>query len=316
MTSLAPLILAARILMPADPMAVEMPGAEPDALDANAAATDTLNTGAEIPAFTFLHGQVPVGDGIATIDLPAGFKFLDKDQSATVLVKLWGNPDATGVLGIIFPEQDDVMQDSSYAFVVQYDDIGYVKDDDADKIDYDDLMKNMKTEEVDDNKQRVKEGYQPAYLIGWAAKPFYDKEHRILHWAKEIKFGDSARVNTLNYNVRVLGRKGVLVLNAVASMSELPLVQQHVPDVLGIVKFNDGFKYEQYDSNVDKVAAYTIGGLVAGKILAKVGIFAIIAKFAKVIFAAITAAGAAIWRFITGRKKKEDTLPPGTVYKP
>ena len=167
-----------------------------------------------------------------------------------------------------------------------------------------------------DNAERVEQGYDPAYLIGWASKPFYDKEHRILHWAKEIKFGDSAVVNTLNYNVRVLGRKGVLVLNAVASMSELPLVQQHVPDVLSIVKFSDGYKYEQYDSNVDKVAAYTIGGLVAGKVLAKVGIFAILAKFAKVIFAAIVAGAAAIWRFISGRKKKDETLPAPTVYKP
>jgi uncharacterized membrane-anchored protein len=37
-------------------------------------------------------------------------------------------------------------------------------------------------------------------------------------WAKEIRFGDREE-NTLNYNVRVLGRKCVLVLDFIAGMS-------------------------------------------------------------------------------------------------
>ena len=53
----------------------------------------------------------------------------------------------------------------------------------------------------------------------------------------------------------MLGRKGVLILNAVAGMNDLALVQQHVPEVLGIVKFNEGYRYEQFDSKVDDVAA-------------------------------------------------------------
>ena len=36
-----------------------------------------------------------------------------------------------------------------------------------------------------------------------------------------------------------------------------------------------------FDSKIDNVAAWTIGGLVAGKVLAKAGFFAIILKFIK-----------------------------------
>jgi len=43
------------------------------------------------------------------------------------------------------------------------------------------------------------------------------------------------------------------------------------------------YKYEDFDSSVDEVAAWTIGGLVAGKVLAKVGFFAIFLKFGKII---------------------------------
>ena len=37
---------------------------------------------------------------------------------------------------------------------------------------------------------------------------------------EQIKFGDTEE-NTLNYNIRVLGRKGVLVLNFIAGMESI-----------------------------------------------------------------------------------------------
>lgn len=70
------------------------------------------------------------------------------------------------------------------------------------------------------NKARVANGYEEISLIGWASKPYYDNEKKILHWAKKLNFG-GAEENTLNYNVRVLGRKGVLMLNAIANMNNL-----------------------------------------------------------------------------------------------
>lgn len=264
--------------------------------------------------FTFQHGVVALENGVASLNLPPGFKFLDREQSERVIVDLWGNPDAGGVLGMVYPEDQDVLADSSYAFVVQYDEIGHVDDADAGEVDYDELLKQLQEGEVEENRLRQEAGYDPAYLVGWAAKPFYDQERKILHWAKEIKFGDSTAVNTLNYNIRVLGRKGVLVLNAVASMSELELVKAHVPEVLGVVSFNDGHRYDQFDSKVDDVAAWTIGGLVAGKVLAKVGLFAGLAKFGKVIIVALIAAVGAAWRFISGRRKKAGPpAPPAPI---
>jgi uncharacterized membrane-anchored protein len=126
-----------------------------------------------------------------------------------------------------------------------------------------------------------------------------------LHWAKELKFGTDS-LSTLNYNLRVLGRKGIFMLNAVASMDELNEVKSAIDKVITSVEFNEGSRYADFDSNIDEVAAWTIGGLVAGKILAKVGIFAVLAKFGKVIIFGLIAAGGFIWRFITGKRKKND----------
>jgi uncharacterized membrane-anchored protein len=233
--------------------------------------------------FRYEHGSVNLKNGIGKINVPNGFKYLNPVQAERVLVDLWGNPKGENLtLGLLLPENQGVMSQNGYVFNIQYDEIGHVEDDDADDVNYDDLLTEMQKETVEENKERQKEGYVPISIVGWAAKPFYDKDRKILHWAKEIKFGQDS-LNTLNYNVRILGRKGVLVLNAIATENELPLVQKDISKVLDIVQFNDGYKYEDFDSSVDEVAAWTIGGLVAGKVLAKVGFFAIFLKFGKII---------------------------------
>ena len=238
-------------------------------------------------SFNYEYGTIYLDNGVGKLNIPKGFKYLSPEQAERVLVDLWGNPKSDNLtLGLILPEKTGVMTTDSYVFNIQYDEIGYVKDDDADDINYDDLLTQMKEESVEENKLRIKEGYEKVTIIGWAANPYYDKNRKILYWAREIKFGED-EVNTLNYNIRILGRKGVFVLNAIATTKELPLVQSDISKVLDIFQFNDGYKYEEFDSSVDEVAAWTIGGLVAGKVLAKAGLFAVLAKFGKFIFFAI-----------------------------
>lgn len=225
----------------------------------------------------------------ATINVPKGFKFLNKGQSLWVLIELWGNPPSSTeyVLGMIFPEGTDPFTRGSYVFVVEYEDMGYVKDEDAEKINYDDMLKKMQEEEKENNKTRVEEGYPAIHLVGWAQKPYYDKEKKVLHWAKEVKFEGEEGANTLNYDVRVLGRHGVLSLKAVCSMDELALVKANINTVLNMASFTSGNTYNDFDPKMDKIAVWTIGGLVAGKVLAKAGIFAVLLKFL-----------AAAWKFI------------------
>lgn len=259
-------------------------------------------------SFTYEYGTIYLDNGVGKLIIPKGFKYLNQEQAERVLVDLWGNPKNDNLsLGLILPEKTGVMSSDSYVFNVQYDEIGYVKDDDADDINYDDLLTQMKEESVEENKLRIKEGYESISVIGWAAQPYYDKDRKILYWAKEFKFGTS-EVNTLNYNIRILGRKGVLVLNAIATTKELPLVQSEISKVLNIFQFSDGYKYEEFDSSTDEVAAWTIGGLVAGKVLAKVGLFAVIAKFGKLIFFAFLGFFGTFRKKIFNlfRKKKEN----------
>lgn len=264
-------------------------------------------------AMKYQTGEIKLSGGIAQLNVPKGFKYLNAEQSNFILTEVWSNPPRKDVLGMLFPESAGPYSDSSYAFIVTYEAIGYVKDEDADKIDYDEMLKKMQEEEKEVNVERKKNGYSTIHIVRWAQKPYYDKTNKVLHWAKELEFGDQ-EAHTLNYEIRILGRKGILSLNAVAGMSEMPLVKKDIDSVLHMATFTEGNKYSNFDSHIDEVAAWTIGGLVAGKILAKVGLFAYLAKFFKLILVGLAAIGGAIMKFFK-RKKTENTLvyqePPG-----
>jgi uncharacterized membrane-anchored protein len=255
-------------------------------------------------AMKYQTGTVKLPNGIAQLNVPKGFKYLNAEQSQYVIHDLWGNPARTDVIGMLFPETGGPYADSNYAFIISYDEIGHVEDDEADKVDYDQMMKDWHAAEKEANSERLKQGYPSIHIVGWAQKPYYDKSTKVLHWAKELEFGGEDS-HTLNYDVRILGRKGILSLNAVAQMSELNLVKKDINKVLGIAEFTEGNKYTDFDSNIDKVAVGGIAAVVGAKVLAKAGILAGIGKFLKFIIIGIVALFGAIVKFFKGKKQDE-----------
>lgn len=257
-------------------------------------------------SFDYQTGVIDLQEGNAKLTVPVGFRYINKEQSIYVLSVLWGNPADSSVLGMLVPENRSVLESNGWAYTIYFDPMGYVEDDDADDINYDDLLKEQQKEFEDENPQRIKDGYQPIKIIGWASTPFYDKNKKVLHWAKELKFGDDS-LSTLNYNLRVLGRKGIYMLNAIASLPEMNEVKASIDKVITSIEFNEGDKYANFNPDVDNVAAWTIGGLVAGKILAKVGFFAVILKFWKLIALGVIGAGGAILKFFKRKKDDDET---------
>lgn len=254
--------------------------------------------------FRYQEGVITFDNEVGTLTVPEGFRYLDAEQTHYVIHDLWGNPGGEGTMGMIVPSNVPITSPESWAFIITYDEMGFVKDDDADDIDYDEMLTEMQSETAEENKAREEAGYEPISIIGWASKPFYDKDKKVLHWAKELSFGNSD-VHTLNYNVRVLGRKGVLVLNAVASMGALPTVQQNIEPVLSAFQYSEGHRYSDFNPELDQVAAWTVGGLVAGKVLAKAGIFALLLKNIKLIGIAIVGLVTAVIKWF-----KRKTEPP------
>jgi uncharacterized membrane-anchored protein len=260
--------------------------------------------------FKFQQGKVTLADNLATLNVPPSFRYLDAPQTRKVLTELWGNPPSeSNILGMLFPTTARLVGDNSWGVVITYEEDGYVKDKEAASINYDDLLKQMREGEQEDNAERQKASYEAVHLIGWAAPPRYDKAAHKLYWAKELQFGkDDER--TLNYDIRALGRKGVLSLNAVASMGQLKEVERGMQGVLQFVEFNSGSRYSDYQPGYDKLAAYGIGALIAGKVAAKAGLFKLLlgALIAgkKFVVVGLIALGALLKKLLSGRSSGND----------
>ncbi len=256
-------------------------------------------------------GTVSIKNGLATIRLPNTFRFIGPEGSRRLLTEAWGNPKETaeGVLGMLIPSGVSPMSDEGWGIIITYDEDGYVEDKGAATINYDKLLKQLQDETREANPEREKQGFAPISVIGWAEPPSYDSVAHKLFWAKELAFGEDSS-HTLNYNIRILGRRGVLVLNAVAGIHQLSAVHNEARSVLAAVEFNEGHQYSDYLPGKDKAATYGIVGLIAGAAAAKAGFFKVlwvaILGLKKVILVGLVAAGAAMKRFFGNKKAPEE----------
>ena len=256
-----------------------------------------------VNSLDFRRGSIKLDNGLATIDLPEAFRYLGPADSQTLLTKLWGNPPGTGqgTLGMILPTDPSPFSPEGWAVIVYYNPAGYVSDEDAADLDAEQLMKEMQEATVEGNKERAAQGYEEVHLLGWAREPRYDPAAKKIHWGKRLSFGN-ATDETLNYEIRVLGRRGYLELNVVAPMTALQNIDQTSDKILAMVHFDQGNTYAEFNPDVDETAAYGIAGLIAGGILTKAGFFkgliALLIASKKLVAIGVVAFGAGIYAAI------------------
>ncbi|MFP5391034.1 MAG: DUF2167 domain-containing protein [Gammaproteobacteria bacterium] len=279
---------------------------------ADSAASQQDEAAALMASFKPQQGRVTLPGNIATLNLPASFRYLNPKDSARLLTEGWGNPPGGETLGMIIPADVSPLSAEGWGVVITYDKDGHVKDDDASSIKYDELLKDMQENTASHNDERKKAGYPAMTLVGWAEPPRYDAGTHKLYWAQHLH-SEGSKEDSLNYNIRVLGREGVLILNAVAGMDQIAGVKEEMKKVTAFTDFTDGNRYADFNSSTDKVAEYGIAALIAGGAAAKLGLFgklfAVLLAFKKVLFLAGAALVSFFWKLV-GRKKEENAAPP------
>ena len=249
-------------------------------------------------------GTIPIQAAKADLNLGDQYYFVGPEQSRTILVDIWRNPPASanGVLGMVFPKGKSFIDDT-WSAVITYEGTGYVSDDDAKTIDYEEMLANMKASDEAQAADIRAQGYPAGILQRWAQAPTYDAGRHSLVWARDIKFDDTPE-DTLNYDIRLLGREGVLSMNILASMSQLDDVRQAAKTFASVGSFHTGARYADYNASTDKKAEYGLAGLVAAggaaAVAKKVGLLAILAKFGKFLLIGLLALFAGFRNFIGG----------------
>lgn len=264
-------------------------------------------------------GVVDLPQAKARLNLGTDYYYLDASAARRVLVEGWGNPPdaADGVLGMIFPARFKPLDAASWGAVITYQDSGYVADKDARDTDYDKLLDDLRKGEADENAEREKAGYPSLHLVGWAERPSYDASRHVVIWARDLK-ASTANIDTLNYDIRLLGRKGVLSLNVISSINDLSEVRAAASHIGDQAAFVPGQTYADFHKGQDKVAEYGVAGLIAAGVGAvavkKLGLLAILAVFLKKGAVLLVAAfgGVATWfrRTFLGKKDVGVKSPP------
>jgi uncharacterized membrane-anchored protein len=245
-------------------------------------------------------GDIPVPGADAVLHLGDGYYFLDAADAKRVIVEAWGNPPAAadGVLGLVIPAGKNFA--NSWGAVVTWVPTAWVSDNDAKSADYNKLIRQVQDREDEANRQRKHDGFPAMHLADWAQAPTYDAATHSAIWARDIQF-QGQRVDTLNYDVRLLGRHGVLSLNMVSTMPELRKIRAAATDLARTAAFNAGARYTDYKPGVDKAAGYGLAGLVAAGLgvaaVKKFGLLAVILAFGKkiILFIVAAVAGVGAW---------------------
>lgn len=226
---------------------------------------------------------------IAELQVPTGYIFTDAAGTKKLLAAM-GNPISDAEMGLLMPTNE------GWFVVFEFIKSGYVKDDDKDKLDPDAILKAIKRGTEEGNKERKKMGVPPMTIVGWEQPPKYNPETHNLEWAIR---GESEGKAILNYNTRLLGRKGVMEVNLVVDPEKLAATMPAYQVVLQEYSFKTGEKYAEYRSG-DKVAKYGLAALVTGGaavVAVKSGLLGVLLVFAKKLWFVLVAGVAAVINF-------------------
>jgi uncharacterized membrane-anchored protein len=243
---------------------------------------------------------------VSQIEVPAEFTFLDS-KATQAMMKKRGEPVSGDELGFLRHPSGE------WVVFFQFSDVGYVKDDDKDKLTAkaDELLDSYKKGTAEDIKRRKAAGEPTINIIGWLQEPKYDTATHNLTWAIRAT---SAGEEFLNYNTRLLGRKGVMEVILVCDSAQLQKILPEFNQLLTKHQFSAGESYAEYKQG-DKIAAYGLAALVAGgaavgavKLGLFAGLLAFLKKGWKLVILGVAAIGVAIKKVIdkiTGNRARE-----------
>ena len=188
----------------------------------------------------------------ASVDVPAGFRFVGH-TGATKFMELTENPSDGDELGVL-------LHDDSWFVVFTFDESGYVKDDEKDKLEADKILTSIRKGTEHANKVRAERGWASMEILGWQQAPFYDPGTHNLTWSIR---GRSEGDTTINHSVRLLGRHGVMHVDLVAASDEMGEALPAFNEMLHGFSFREGQRYAEFKPG-DRIAQYGLTGLIVG----------------------------------------------------
>lgn len=247
------------------------------------------------PTIDWKSGPVKVSLGSqAEIDLPTGYVFADGADSRKIM-EYFGNQPTDLEQGYIEPADN-----SDWYVIFEFEDSGYIKAD-GEELDADALFKSLQEGSKAGNEWRREHGLPELTLVSWHEKPHYDPKTNNLEWGT---VNESEGQNVINYNIRLLGREGVMSATIVASPEKMTQAITATKSLLQKYDFKGGKKYSEWREG-DKIAEYGLAALITGGAVVAASKSGLLSKFWKLIVVGIAATGGLLktfWKKITGKQ--------------
>lgn len=251
----------------------------------------------EIP-WTSGPATVDIGNSLSELDLADAYAFTGAKDTQTIMESM-GNPISGTEVGLLVPTAED----QDWFIVFEYEAVGYIPDDEKDELDAAAILASVREGTEAANEYRAEQGIAPLTVKGWHTEPFYDERTNNLTWTILAESEDEYGVSeSVNHNVRILGRTGYMSAVLVADPSELSQLIPETEAILSGFRYKDGKTYAEYIQG-DKLAGYGLTALVAGGVgaaAAKTGILQLLLKNIKLVLIAAFASLAAAWKWIAG----------------
>ena len=237
--------------------------------------------------------------GNAVVNIPAGLMFTGA-AGARQFMQLNENPVSGRERGVVLSAEGE----HPWFVVFEFNDTGYVKDDEKDSIDADAIIESIREGTEAANEERRKNGWPTMNVDGWHSRPYYDGQTNNLTWAI---LGSSADGQVVNHSVRLLGRRGVMNVDLVLGPEQVDTAMPTFASIVEGFDYKTGDRYREFTSG-DRVAEYGLTALVAGgagAVLVKSGLLQKFGKLIVVAFVAVAAALKKMFDKLTGRSAVE-----------
>ncbi len=250
------------------------------------------------PVLDFFKDGPMKGDlgTVAQIDVPKGFVFTGVEGTRKFL-ELTENPVGGKELAVLAPESLLDGSGNGWFIVFDFDPIGYVPDKDSKDLNAETaatILEAIRKGTQASNEERKRRGWTTVEIVGWERPPFYDPATHNLVWAIRSSAMENGKVGFgVNYNTRILGRRGVLEANLVVDPNKLQSVIPTLDKLVKGITFKKGESYGEMRAG-DKIAEYGLIGLITGGGIAVALKTGILTKFLKPILIGIVAAVAAV----------------------
>ncbi|QPQ30383.1 DUF2167 domain-containing protein [Lysinibacillus sp. JNUCC-51] len=265
-----------------------------------------------VPAFAeeelnWIEGgqKVDVGNNLAELELGSDFIFLNAEDTKKYL-KQGGMEPSGSEIGVVFPKDEN----QTWAVYFEYEESGYIEDDEKAEIDADALLESYKEGTEEMNKELSPENQ--LFVDKWDVAPFYDNQLHSLSWS--LLAHDYQNKGVINYNVRILSREGYISAILVSDPANLQADRIVFNNkILSQFNLKQGQRYEDFDKKTDKVAEFGLTGLILGgaglAVAKKAGLLAVLIPLLKKFGIVLVLAVGAIWGFIRKkiRLKKEQS---------